>query len=255
VAYISNGGTVDGFAQQVRRLLQIRARSRHEYGQKKGKLDQARLSRIGMRDAPGFNERVFKRKIVADTTDAAVLVLLDASGSMAGSKWGHAVKSAELINATVSRALGIPLEVLAFTDCRLGSVIYEGKLFHELRVPDEELVSRLGYASAYQSGNADGEAILFAYDRLRQRKEKRKVLIVCSDGAPAASGRTTHGGGSIDVFTKEVIQSIEADPHVDIYGLGIMSTDPADYYKQHVIVNYGDSLEQALLTLIDRSLT
>lgn len=254
VAAISTG-TVDGFAQQVRRLLQIRARSRHEYGVKRGKLDQARLSRLAMRDAPGFNERVFKRKIVADTMDSAVMILLDCSGSMSGSKWAHAVKSAELINATVSRALGIPLEVLAFTDYRGGTVIYEAKLFSELRVADLELVSRLGYADAYQSGNADGEAILFAYDRLRQRKEKRKVLIVCSDGAPASSGRTTHGGGRIDLFTKQVIQDIEADPHVDIYGLGIMSTSPSLFYKQHVIVNHGDSLEQALLTLIDKSLT
>lgn len=253
VSRISNG-SVDGFAQQVRRLLQIRSRSRFEYGQKKGKLDQARLSRLAMRDAPGFNERVFKRKIVADTTDSAVLILLDCSGSMAGSKWAHAVKSAELINATVSRALGIPLEVLAFTDAFEGSVIYEAKRFHELRVSDDELVSRLGYADAYQSGNADGEAILFAYDRLRERKEKRKVLIVCSDGAPAASYRNTHGGGRIDEFTSKVIKEVEADPHVDIYGLGIMSTSPASYYKKHVIVNAHDSLEQALLKLIDNSL-
>lgn len=244
-----NSGTVEGFAQQVRRLLQIRARSRFEYGQKKGRLDQSRLARIGMRDAPGFNERIFKNKIVNDTTDTAVTVLLDASGSMHGSKWAHAIKSAELINATVSRALGIPLEVLAFTDDHVGSVIYEAKKFNQLRVGDEELLNRLSWATSYMSGNADGEAVLYAYQRLRQRKEKRRVLIVVSDGAPSCSRE-----GDIDTFTKEVIEEIEADRHVDIYGLGLMSSSVRHYYKHHVVVSRGDSLEQALLTLIDKSI-
>jgi cobaltochelatase CobT len=244
-----NSGTVEGFAAQVRRLLQIRARSRFEYGQKKGKLDQSRLARIGMRDAPGFNERIFKNKIINDTTDTAVTVLLDASGSMHGNKWAHAIKSAELINATVSRALGIPLEILAFTDDETGTIIYEAKRFNQLRLGDEELLQRLGYASAYMSGNADGEAVLYAYNRLRQRREKRKVLIVVSDGAPSCSRE-----GDIDEFTKVVIKEIEADRHVDIYGLGLMSTSVRRYYKHHVVVNHGDSLEQSLLTLIDKSI-
>lgn len=243
-------GTVDGFAQQVRRLLQIRARSRYEYGQKRGKLDQSRLSRIGMRDAPGFNERIFKNKIVADTVNTAVMVLLDASGSMSGSKWAHAAKSGQLLNATVSRALGIPLEILAFTDYNEGTVIYEGKRFNQLRVGDDEILERLSLAVGYMSGNADGEAVLFAYNRLKDRREKRKVLIVVSDGAPAASR-----SGSIREYTKEVVESIEADHAVDIYGLGLMSTAVSRFYTKHVIVNHGDSLEQALLTLIDKSIS
>lgn len=244
-----SSGTVEGFAQQVRRLLQIRARSRYEYGQKRGKIDQSRLARIGMRDAPGFNDRIFKNKIVADTVNTAVTVLLDASGSMSGSKWQHAVKSAQLLNATVANALGIPLEILAFTDAGNASVIYEGKTFNQLRVSDDDIVNRLSWAACSMSGNADGEAVLYAYDRLRVRREKRKVMIVVSDGAPACDRP-----GDIDKLTLDVINSIEAAKLVDIYGLGLMSHSVDQFYTRTVIVNYGDSLEAAILKLIDRAI-
>jgi cobaltochelatase CobT len=177
------------------------------------------------------------------------MLLLDASGSMNGSKWVHAIKSAELINATVCRGLGIPLEVLAFTDDYTGSVIYEGKRFNNRHVGDDDMVKRLSYATSYMSGNADGEAVLFAYNRLRERREKRRVMIVVSDGAPACSRP-----GNIDKFTKDVIESIEADPHIEIYGLGLMSTSVKHYYKRHVTVDYGGNLEEALLSLIDKAI-
>ena len=32
--------------------------------------------------------------------------------------------------------------------------------------------------------NIDGEAILWAYNRLKKRKEERKIIMVISDGAP-----------------------------------------------------------------------
>ena len=75
----------ENFAQQVRKLIQIRSKSQMQYGVKKGKLDQSRLSRICF-DAPGFNQRVFKNKIENKVLDAAITVLVDMSGSMGGSK-------------------------------------------------------------------------------------------------------------------------------------------------------------------------
>jgi hypothetical protein len=51
-----------------------------------------------------------------------------------------------------------------------------------------------------------------------------------------------------------VIESIEADPHIEIYGLGLMSTSVKHYYKRHVTVDHGGNLEEALLSLIDKAI-
>ena len=104
----------ENFAQQVRKLIQIRARVQTQYGTKKGKLDQSRLSRICF-NAPGFNERIFKNKIENKTLDAAITVLVDMSGSMNGDKAYYALASTLLLNE-VSSTLNIPVEILGFTD-------------------------------------------------------------------------------------------------------------------------------------------
>ena len=244
-----SGSSVEGFADKVRRMLQIRTRDRFEYGVKRGKLDQSRLARITLKDAHGFNERVFKRKIVNDALDTAVTVLLDCSGSMGGTKWTHAVQAGVLLNHTIANALNIPLELLAFTDNEQGTVLYEIKPFHRLRTSDDEVLSRLAKAGGFMSANADGEAILLAYDRLVRRREKRKLLIVVSDGEPAATR-----GGDIGTFTKEVVKEIEQGKRVEIYGLGILSNSVRRYYTQNSVVSNAQDLEPALLQLIDKKL-
>ena len=105
--------TSENFAQQVRRLIQIRSRVKYEYGVKKGKLDQARLSRIAL-DSPGFQDRVFKNKISNTVLDAAVTVLVDMSGSMSGDKVFFACEATVLLN-DVFKVLQVPLEIIGFT--------------------------------------------------------------------------------------------------------------------------------------------
>lgn len=112
----TNGRVIsqENFAQQVRRLIQIRAKAQRVYGVKKGKLDQSRLSRICF-NAPGFNERVFKNKIENKILDAAITVLVDMSGSMSGTKAYYALASTLLVNEVCS-TLNIPVEIVGFTD-------------------------------------------------------------------------------------------------------------------------------------------
>jgi hypothetical protein len=244
---------VEGFAQKVRRALQILSRDRYEYGVKKGKLDQSRLSRIAV-PVPGFSERIFKKKIVNDTLDTAVTVLLDCSGSMSGRKWTHAATAAVLLNRTISKALGVPMEILAFTDDydwsdKGNSVIFNIKGFNDKR-SDDDVIQACSNIQAAMSGNADGEAILVAHDRLIRRREKRKVLIVLSDGQPACSAP-----GDIDGFTRAVIKDIESQKRVDIFGLGLLSNAVTQYYTHHAIVNNSDELEHKLLELVAKKLS
>jgi cobalamin biosynthesis protein CobT len=246
----------ENFAQQVRRLIQIRAKVQRVYGVKKGKLDQSRLSRICF-NAPGFNERVFKNKIENKTLDAAITVLVDKSGSMCGEKDLFAMASTLLVNEVCS-TLNIPLEILGFTDDnnddtydrKIVPVMYVYKNFSDIKVSDEDLRTYYGMSSYVMQGNPDAENILWAHDRLVKRKEKKKLLIVMSDGSPAAS----KGGYGLSKYTENVIKEIEASNNVEIYGLGLCSDSVEHYYKANSVVNEPQDIPTKLLELIERKI-
>ena len=244
----------ENFAQQVRRLIQIRAKVQTEYGVKKGKLDQSRLSRICF-DAPGFSSRIFKRKIENKTLDAAITVLVDMSGSMMGMKTYYSLASTILLNEVCS-TLNIPLEILGFTDGsdRRGGgtapVMYIYKGFNNLHVSTESLIEYFGKGSSFMAGNPDGECIIWAYDRLLHRKEKKKILLVMSDGSPAAS----KGSFGLEKFTKTAIEEIEKAKIVDIYGLGLLSDSVTHYYQHNSVVNTAEQIPSKLLELIERKI-
>jgi cobalamin biosynthesis protein CobT len=244
----------ENFAQQVRKLIQIKARVQRQYGVKKGKLDQSRLSRICF-DAPGFNERVFKNKIDNKTLDAAVTVLVDMSGSMNGMKAYYALASTLLVNEVCS-TLNIPLEIVGFTDGKLNSytdwcpTMYIYKSFSDLKVSSDKLKEYFEISSQWMVGNPDGENILWAHDRLLKRKEKKRLLVVMSDGSPAAS----KASAGIGRFTDTVIKEIEKAKAIDIYGLGLCSDSVKSYYQAHSVVNNPEEIPSKLLQLIERKI-
>ena len=242
----------ENFAQQVRRLIQIRAKVQRQYGVKKGKLDQSRLSRICF-NAPGFNERVFKNKIENKTLDACISVLVDMSGSMSGDKVFYALASTLLLNE-VCTTLNIPVEIVGFTDGHLdhGAVplmfVYKG--FSDLSVSPENIKKYFSCSSNYMLGNPDGENILWAFNRISKRKEKKKLLIVMSDGSPCA----TAGYDGLEEFTSKVIKEIEACKTVDIYGLGLCSPAVKYFYKSNSVVTDPEQIPKNLLELIERKI-
>ena len=240
----------ENFAQQVRKLIQIRAKVQRQYGVKKGKLDQSRLSRICF-NAPGFNERVFKNKIDNKVLDAAITVLIDMSGSMSGDKAYYALASTILLNE-VCGTLNIPLEILGFTDGYAGHeiapVMFIYKSFNDLKVSTDQIKDYFALSSAYMIGNPDGENILWANDRLIRRKEKKKLMIVMSDGSPAAS-KSSYG---VEAFTLKVIKEIEDLKKINIYGLGLCATAVTEYYKANSVVWNPAQIPSTLLSLIEK---
>jgi cobalamin biosynthesis protein CobT len=241
----------ENFAQQVRKLIQIRAKVQRQYGVKKGKLDQSRLSRICF-NAPGFNERVFKNKIDNKVLDASITVLVDMSGSMSGDKAYYALASTLLVNEVCS-TLNIPIEIVGFSDGYDGRgdiqpLMFLYKSFSDLKVNEDQLKEYFACSSDYMVGNPDGENILWAHNRLIKRKEKKKLLIVMSDGSPAG---TKHKSG-VHTFTEKVIKEIEATKTVDIYGLGLASNSVTYYYKANSVVDNPAQIPSKLLELIER---
>jgi len=86
---------------------------------------------------------------------------------------------------------------------------------------------------------------MFAYNRRRGRKNKRKILIVLSDGQPA-----THRAGDIYGYTREVIKAIENKKDVEIYGIGIQTNSVQHLYKKCKVIDDAGQLESAVVDLV-----
>lgn len=239
----------EGFANKVRMLLQIRSKGKTQYGVKRGNLHPANTYRVVIKDAPGYNERVFKRTIKTDILDTAVIIVGDVSGSMSGAKHGHQMAACAQMNDAIGNALHIPLMMVGFTehDCRNSMFIW--RHFNDKLLSRQKLLQRMRHTSNYMSQNADGDAIMWAYYQIKRRKEKRKVMIVTSDGSPASSK-----AGDIYGYTKKVIEAIEADKSVDIVAIGIMDRNVEALYKQHSTIKRAEELEPALLSIIERKI-
>jgi uncharacterized protein with von Willebrand factor type A (vWA) domain len=263
LAYKPSITTSEAFAQQVRLNLQIRSRVRYEYGLKSGKLNPRALYRLGIKDS-GTSRNVFKARRTNDVLNAAVSVLVDTSGSMGLEKYGHAAQSAILLNEAIGNVLHVPLEIAGFTEDNADNhhytkggtpvilphtTIFLHRAFGQLSLTEAELEASLAKAADNLANNADGEAILWAYERLCKRPEKRKLLVVLSDGSPACDR-----SGDIVWYTKHVVQQIEAAGRAQIYGIGIMDRNVQRFYKHHQVITSAGMLEEALLTLIDRYL-
>lgn len=236
-----------GFGNKIRQLLQIKSQAHYQGGKKQGKLHFKNVYKAGTH-IPSYEERVFRQKTTSDTLDTCVTVLTDLSGSMAGPKFLNAVDSSILLNTSIAQSLRIPVEILGFSEYGHNTFIGVVKEFSE-QTNEETIIENFCRASCFMSANADGDAILWAYDRLKQQKQKRKILIVISDGQPAASR-----SGDAYGFTKKVVAQIEGEGLVEIYAIGIMSEEVKHIYSESVVIQQPTELEAAVLNLIKRSI-
>ena len=148
-----------------------------------GKLDNLPMGkRINVRNAVRNDGRLFyKLKLPNDRTDIAVAVLNDESGSMSSSNRITYARSASIILHDFCRGLGIPVAIYGHTE--FDDV--ELYAYAEFDSIDNKDHYRLMDMSA-RSGNRDGAALRYVSERLMTRPEAIKLLIVISDGQPAA---------------------------------------------------------------------
>lgn len=234
---------------KVRAYLMGMKRAKWNTGYKNGRLDTARLS-----DVLRNRVDVFKQKEDVRITNSAVYLLVDSSGSMSGECYVNACASA-LMLAEALQGIGVNLEIAGFTETSGDS---DG-LVHDIWTPfgsrfsKPRVLERMAQMNECLLNNADGENIMYAYARLKRQPESRKILIVLSDGEPAAYGPE---GATMDVggFTKAVVEKIEKDKSVDIVGLGMAGYSPDKFYKNAHSVKRGERLEAVLLDIVKKAI-
>jgi hypothetical protein len=227
--------------KRVRNELKIASVVRREHGKKSGRLDRKKISKVATRSK---SDRLFTRRgAPKDVLDTAAFLLVDCSGSMSGDKYSHAAAGAVMLHDCFD-ALKMPVAIGAFTNAGRDPLFYQFQGFDE-RVHDDELLDRM--SSVRMSQNPDGEALIWASGQLLKRKEKRKLLVVLSDGSPAFMGDDAG-------FLKKVTKNIEEESPIDLVGIGIMDTNVKRFYTNHTVVEKANQLETTILDVIKRNL-
>ena len=95
--------------------------------------------------------------------------------------------------------------------------------------------------------NIDGEALIWAEKRLLNKYEKKKILIVVSDGAPVDDSTLSANDSNIlENHLKKIIERIEDQNKIDLLAIGI-GHDVSKYYKKAVTIDDASKLAEVML--------
>jgi len=222
------------FANRVRRYIQALARSTVDREKYHGKIDKSAIVRLALPPIDGgeYNKRIFYDQRKHTMKDTAIFVLTDWSGSMNGEKMKYAADASQRLVYTFDRILNVPVALALFSDsasdCDIGYV----KPYNTRGMSATEIASRFSKFYYHSCGNNDSDAVHWAYQQIKRRKEARKILIVISDGAPTDSWK-----GHAHSNLKYVTKAIEQDGGVELYGVGVLSDCVRHYYTNYKVLH------------------
>ncbi|MDE3061295.1 MAG: cobaltochelatase subunit CobT, partial [Pseudomonadota bacterium] len=257
-------------ASRLQRLLLARQARQWLYDQEDGMIDSNKLARIVIHPD---ERQIYKVEKDSEFRDTVVTLLIDNSGSMRGRPVTIAALSADILSRTLERC-GVKVEILGFTtrEWKGGSSykqwVKDGRPAHPGRLNDLRHIiyksadagwrrARKNLGLMLKDGilkeNIDGEAILWAVDRLMKRPEQRRILMVISDGAPVDdSTLSANGGNYLDAHLREVIHKVETETPIELVAIGI-GHDVTRYYKRAVKISdidkLGETMTEQLATL------
>jgi cobaltochelatase CobT len=265
-------GAVTKLANRLQRRLMAQQNRSWDFDQEEGILDAARLARIVVSPGTSLSYKIERE---TDFRDTVVTLLIDNSGSMRGRPISIAAISADIMARTLERC-GVKTEILGFTTrawkggqareawLAAGRPPTPGRL-NDLRhilykAADEPwrrarkslgLMMREGLLKE----NIDGEALLWAHNRLIGRPEERKILMVISDGAPVDdSTLSVNNGAYLERHLRQVIGWIESKSPVELCAIGI-GHDVTRYYAKAVTImdaeQLGGTMVEQLAGLFD----
>ena len=238
-------------ANKLQRQLLAKQSRAWEFDLEEGLLDSSKLTRIIM---DPYNSLSFMKEKDLDFKDTIVTLLIDNSGSMRGRPITIAALCADILSRTLERC-SVKVEILGFTTKNwkggksrevwakteklknpgrlndIRHIIYKGADTHWRQAKNNiGLMLKEGLLKE----NIDGEAISWAYNRIKKRKEERKILMVISDGAPVDdSTLSVNSGDFLEKHLKKIVKSIEAKSDVEILAIGI-GHDVSRYYDKAI---------------------
>ena len=257
-------GVISRLANRLQRRLMAKQTRAWEFDLEEGLLDTARLPRIVYNPMHSLS---FKCELEMDFRDTVVSLLIDNSGSMRGRPITVAAMSADILARTLERC-GVKVEILGFTTrmwkggqarerwIAAGKPPDPGRLndlrhiiYKQADAPWRRARKNLGLMlrEGILKENIDGEALLWAHDRLIARPEQRRILMVISDGAPVDdSTLSVNPGNYLERHLREVIEYIETRSPVELLAIGI-GHDVTRYYRRAVTIVDAEQLGGAMM--------
>ncbi len=257
-------GTVVRLANRLERLLLAQQKRHWSFDLEEGVLDAARLTRIIVDPLAPL---AFKEEAETEFKDTVVTLLLDNSGSMRGRPIMVAALCADVLSRTLERC-GVKVEILGFTTSdwnggrsredwlRAGAPPQPGRLsdvrhliYKSADAPWRRARQNLGLMLREDmlKENIDGEALLWAHERLLARREQRRILIVISDGVPLDEATLSANPGSfLEQHLRRVVEWIETQSPVELVAIGI-GHDVTDFYRRAVAIESAEQLGGAMM--------
>ena len=256
---------VTKLANKLQRQLLAKQNRAWEFDLEEGLLDSSKLPRIIM---DPYNSLSFKKEKDLDFKDTIVTLLIDNSGSMRGRPITIAALCADILSRTLERC-SVKVEILGFTTKNwkggqsrdywnkqgklkapgrlndLRHIIYKAADTHwRLAKNNLGLMLKEGILKE----NIDGEAITWAFNRLKKRKEERKILMVISDGAPVDdSTLSVNSGDFLEKHLKKMVKFIEDKTEIEILAIGI-GHDVSRYYNRAIKITDVNELGDVMIS-------
>ena len=249
----SHSSVVSRLANKLQRRLLAQQNRSWQFDLEEGMLDVARLPRIIIDPTAPLS---FKQESDTDFRDTVVTLLIDNSGSMRGRPIMVAAVCADILARTLERC-AVKVEILGFTTrawkggisrddwIKAGKPASPGRL-NDLRhiiyksadSPWRRARKNLGLMmrEGLLKENIDGEALMWAHQRMMSRPEQRRILMVISDGAPVDdSTLSVNSGHYLERHLRQVIGEIENKSPVELLAIGI-GHDVTRYYRRAVTI-------------------
>jgi cobaltochelatase CobT len=265
-------GVIGRLANRLQRRLMAKQTRAWEFDLEDGMLDAGRLARVVVNPMHPLS---YKREKDTEFRDTVVSLLIDNSGSMRGRPISIAAMSADILARTLERC-GVKVEILGFTTkaWKGGQSrerwIADGKPPQPGRLNDLRHIVYKGADAPWRRArkslglmlregllkeNIDGEALLWAHNRLLARAEQRRILMVISDGAPVDdSTLSVNPGNYLERHLRDVIGWIERTSPVELIAIGI-GHDVTRYYRRAVTIvdaeQLGGTMMEKLAELFD----
>ena len=252
-------------ANKLQRQLLAKQNRAWEFDLEEGLLDSSKLTRVIM---DPYNSLSFMKEKDLDFKDTIVTLLIDNSGSMRGRPITIAALCADILSRTLERC-SVKVEVLGFTTKNWkGGKSREKWTKNEKpkkpgRLNDLRHIIYKGADTAWRQAknniglmlkegllkeNIDGEAISWAFSRIKKRKEERKILMVISDGAPVDdSTLSVNSGDFLEKHLKKIVKFIENKSDVEILAIGI-GHDVSRYYNKAIKITDVNELGDVMIS-------
>ena len=255
-------------ANKLQRQLLAKQNRAWDFDLEEGLLDSSKLPRIII---DPYNSLSFKKEKDLDFKDTVVTLLIDNSGSMRGRPITIAAICADILSRTLERC-SVKVEILGFTTKNwkggqsreiwnkngkpktpgrlndLRHIIYKSADTHWRQSKNNlGLMLKEGLLKE----NIDGEAISWAFSRLKKRKEERKILMVISDGAPVDdSTLSVNSGDFLEKHLKKIVNFIEDKTDIEILAIGI-GHDVSRYYKRAIKITDVNELGDVMISQLN----